>query len=149
MIPARRADDQGASQGFSFLELLIALGALAVLLAVVLPGRGYLETARVQAIVQDVNTLRAAADRWLERGRLDYTGLTVGALQSEGFLPNGWRASTPYGGSYALAPAPGTATRVTVTVTGLSPSAGTALVTYYTGRVASVSLGGGTLTVTF
>lgn len=149
MIPTSRADAHNPRPGFSLVELLIALGALAVLLAVVLPGSGYIETARMQAIVQDVATLRAAADRWLERGRLDYTGVTVGALRSEGFLPNGWRASTPYGGTYALAPAPGGATRVTVTVTGLSPSAGTALVTYYTGRVASVSLGGGTLTVTF
>ena len=149
MTPTSREADHGARPGFSFVELLIALGALAVLLAVVLPGRGYLETARVQAIVQDVATLREAADRWLERGRLDYTGLTVTRLRSEGFLPNGWRASTPYGGTYAVAPAPGNATRVTVTVTGLSPSAGNALVTYYTGRVASVSLAGGTLTVTF
>ena len=137
------------ARGFSLVELLIALGALAVLLAVILPGRGYLETGRIQAIVQDVATLRNAADRWLERGRLDYTGLTVGALQSEGFLPNGWRASTPYGGTYALAPVPGNATRVTVTVTSLPGSAGTVLVTYYTGRMAGVSLSGGTLTVTF
>ena len=149
MIPTSRGADDGRRQGFSFVELLIALGALAVLLAVVLPGRGYLETARIQAIVQDVATLRQAADRWLERGRLDYTGLTVTRLQSEGFLPNGWRASTPYGGTYAPAPAPGNATRLTVTVTGLPTSAGTTLVTYYTGRVASVSLSGGTLTVTF
>ena len=149
MTPTSRGADDARRQGFSFLELLIALGALAVLLAVVLPGRGYLETARVQAIVQDVATLRAAADRWLERGRLDYTGLTVTRLRSEGFLPNGWRASTPYGGTYAVAPAPGNATRLTVTVTGLSTSVGTTLATSYTGRVGSVSLAGGTLTVTF
>lgn len=149
MSPPSPGNTQRSAAGFSVLELLIALGALAVLFALVLPGRGYLETARIQAVVQDVTTLRQAADRWLERGRLDYTGLTVGALRADGLLPGGWRAQNPYGGDYAVGPTAGDPRRLTATVSGLPSAAGNTLVLYYTGRVASVTVGAGTLIVTF
>jgi len=90
-------------QGFTLLELLMVLGALAVVLGVLLPGTGMIRTGRIQAIVQDVGTLRHAADRWIERGRLDYAGITVTALKNEGLLPGGWAATNPYGGPYAVA----------------------------------------------
>jgi len=136
-------------QGFTLLELLMVLGALAVVLGVLLPGTGMIRTGRIQAIVQDVGTLRHAADRWIERGRLDYAGITVTALKNEGLLPGGWAATNPYGGPYAVAPSAGDATHLTVTVAGLAPSVGTTLVSAYTGRVQSVSFASGTLTVTF
>lgn len=131
------------------MELLLVLAGLAVILAVMIPAMGFLETGRIQAVVQDLGTLRQAADRWIERGRLDYTGVTVTALRTDGLLPSGWSATTPYGGAYTVAPATGDAARLTITVSGLSTSAGNTLVTYYTGRVQSVSLASGILAVTF
>jgi len=147
--PSQDIGGDGPGAGFSLLELLIVLGALGVLLTVVTAAVGVLETGRIETIVQDVGTLRQAAARWIERGRLDYTRITVGALTAEGELPTSWRASTPYGGAYTVAPAASDATHLTVTVSGLSASVGQTLVTYYTGRVQSVRFAVGTLTITF
>lgn len=119
------------------------------MLAALSLGIGYLQTARTQAVVQDVDALRQAAARWLERGRVDYTALSVSALRTEGQLPSGWSAQNPYGGSYTVGPAAGDPTRLTVAVSGLPDPAGTTLVTYYTGRVHGASFTAGTLAVEF
>lgn len=138
-----------ASAGFTLLELLLVVAAVAVLLAALLPGRGVLDTARAAQVRQELETLRAAADGWLERGRLDYTGLTLSALRTEGLLPLGWAGTTPWGGSYTVGPDAGDSTRLSVTATGLPAAMAGRLREQLLQAGHTATAVGGTLTVVF
>lgn len=136
------------TRAFSLLELMLVLASVAVLASAVALSLSLADTGRIHVIVGNVDTLRQSAARWLERGRVDYSALTLLALTTEGELPSAWSASNPYGGLYTAGPG-SDPTRLTVTVTGLPTSVGTTLTGFYTGRVQSVSFALGTLTITF
>lgn len=142
--PARRP-----AAGFTLLELMLALAVLTVLLAVLLPGRGLLDTARAAQVRQELETLRQAADSWLARGRLDYTGVSVSALQSEGLLPPGRPGTTPWGGSYTVGPNGSDPTQLTVTATGLPAALAVRLRDQLLQAGHPATAVGGTLTVVF
>lgn len=114
-------------RGFSLIEVLIVLTAVAALLAMLMPGTGVLDTARAGRVRQEIETLRGASERWLERGRLDYSGLSLAALTGEGLLPSGWTGSAPWGGSYTVGPVTGTPTRLQIDVTAIPAAMATRL----------------------
>ncbi len=143
-------DLAGRSRGFSLLEVVVALAALATLMGVLaMPARGVLEHTRVSRTVAELHSLRKASDAWLERGRLDFTGLSVTTLRTDGWLPAAWPGTTPWGGVYTIGPAPSNATRRRATASGLPASVATQVAAIFQGQGYPATAAGGTVQVEF
>jgi prepilin-type N-terminal cleavage/methylation domain-containing protein len=137
-------------RGFTLLEVVVALAALAVLMgALAIPARGVLEHTRLSRALAELHTLRRASDTWLERGRLDFTGLSVDVLRTEGLLPPAWPGRTPWGGSYGIGPAPGNATRRRATASGLPADRASQLAMILQGQGYPATAAGGVVDVQF
>jgi prepilin-type N-terminal cleavage/methylation domain-containing protein len=137
-------------RGFTLLEVVVTLAALAILMGMLaMPARGVLEHTRVSRTVAELHSLRKASDTWLERGRLDFTGLSVTALRTEGWLPAAWPGTTPWGGVYTIGPVPGNATQRRVTASGLPASMATQVAALLRGHGYLATASGGTVQVDF
>lgn len=137
--------------GFALVDVAIAIGVLAVLLAAVTAALGAIENGRVNAAERSVETLKAAAINWLSNGRSSYGGLSVAELRAEDLLPPGFSetGSNPWGGNYTIAPS-GTGSReFTISVWNIPDAAGNVLVRKFTPRARSASFADGTFAVTF
>lgn len=81
------------SRGFSLVELGVVLGVIAILSAVLIGGRFFVESAKMGSAVQTVNSIRQASRAYATRvcGGIGFscpTGtLSVAALQAENLLP--------------------------------------------------------------
>jgi hypothetical protein len=99
--------------------------------------------------VAELHSLRKASDAWLERGRLDFAGLSVTALRAEGWLPAAWPGTTPWEGVYTIGPAPGNATRRQATAGGLPASIASQIAAIFQGQGYPATASGGTVQVEF
>lgn len=134
--------------GFTLVELLLVVAALAILLAALAPGAGVLDTARAGRTRQELDTLRTAAERWLERGHTDYASVSLAALKSEGLLPAGWTGETAWGGTYTIGPDTDV-TKLAVTATGLPDAVATRLAAQLAAAGWTTAVNGGTLTASW
>jgi prepilin-type N-terminal cleavage/methylation domain-containing protein len=137
-------------RGFTLLEVVVALAVLAMLMGVLaIPARGVLDHTRLSRTLAELQTLRTASDRWLERGRIDFTGLSLTALQTEGWLPVAWPGTTPWGGPYTIGPSSVDPTRRRATASGLPDSVATRIAVILQGQGYPATASSGTVQVDF
>lgn len=115
--------------GFAVVNVAIAIGAFAILLAAVAHGAGALDSARSARVIDDVQTVRSAVGTWAKaRARTSYTGLTVAALNASNVLTKP-TLTTPWGGTVSLSPR--TSDSYWITLEGLPRPAREALARHY------------------
>ena len=92
------------SKAFSLMELAIAVGLIAILVGVVAAGGGMMNKCRIQREAEAVDNLRLASQNFLSGSNLTYTGISVAALKTGGFLPGSFDPgkSNSFGGDYAV-----------------------------------------------
>ncbi len=91
-------------RGFSLVELAIGIAVIAILILAIIASAGMRETARIHSAANTIQTMRSAAENYLASGNLDYTGISISALQAANLLPTSL-GSNPFGGTYNVSPA--------------------------------------------
>lgn len=115
--------------GFAVINVAIAIGVSAILLAAVVHGSGALDSGRTARVIDDIQTLRSAVEMWAKaQGRTSYAGLSVAALNAANVLTTP-TVITPWGGTVELSAR--TNDSYWITMTGLSPSARDAMARHY------------------
>lgn len=106
-------------KGFSLVELAIGIAVVAILILAVVASAGMRETARIHSAANTVETLRSAAENFLASGHLDYTGISISALQSANLLPTSL-GNNPFGGVYNVNPVSSDPTHFQIDLTALN-----------------------------
>ncbi|MBF0386643.1 MAG: prepilin-type N-terminal cleavage/methylation domain-containing protein [Candidatus Omnitrophica bacterium] len=114
------------NKGFSLVEMAIALGLVAVLVSVVTAGSGMMVKSRVHRETAAVDSMRIAAQNYLSAKNLTYTGISVAALKTDGFLPANFDPvkSNSFGGDYLVAENAADNTKVDITLAAVPAAAG-------------------------
>ena len=109
------------NRGFSLVELAIGLAVVTVLVLAISMSAGIRDTARVHSAVESVQTLRSAAEGYLSAGKINYTGMDIASLKTNGLLSANFTGSgtNPWGGNYTIVPNL-TPTKFDVTLTSVS-----------------------------
>lgn len=148
----RRGTGKGR-HGFSLIELCLYLGLVAVLAVGLMWGfSGMRDSVHIQSATDSVDSLYSIAmSCWLPRGNTTFTGVSIAALKTNGCLATGFTGtgSNPWGGDFAVAPNPGDASQLQISLTAVPATAGNALVAKYTTSSQAASFASGTFTVTF
>jgi len=133
--------------GFSLIELMIAIGSIAALLAVISLGAGSMNSSRLSAMEQDIRSLYSAATAWAaQQATATFDGISLAALKAAGVIPANATGNNPWGAPYTLS---GTVNSFTVTSDANSATNCTTLVARFTPATSSAACTGNTLTVTF
>lgn len=101
-------------QGFTLMELMIAVGVLAVLSAIALPlYTGYVDTSQEAVLVNNIGTIEVfQEDRRLRTGAYLTNAANVAAIEAAiGWSPEGDQVGT----TYSIAPGAGDTYQVTAT----------------------------------
>ncbi len=115
--------------GFAVIDVAIAIGVSAILLAAVAHGTGALDAGRTARVIEDIQTLRSAVETWAKaQGRTSYAGLSVAALNVANVLTTP-AVAHPWGGTIELSAR--TSDSYWITMTGLPQSARDALTRHY------------------
>lgn len=115
--------------GFAVIDVAIAIGVSAILLAAVAHGSGALDSGRTARVLDDIQTLRAAVGTWVTaQGRTSYAGLSVAALSAANVLTTP-TLTTPWGGTVEVSAR--TPDSYWITMTGLPQPARDALTRHY------------------
>jgi len=91
------------NDGFTLVEIIIALVVLGLLLATVLPSMSQIGKSKPKAVAADIKTLRSSVVDYVEaNGSL--ASISVSALATGGHLASNYNAvnANPYKGSYAV-----------------------------------------------
>ncbi len=138
-------------KGFSLIELTIVVVIIAVLMGIAVKGWGFVQSSRVTAAIEQVQTLRTAAVNWrYTSGQVDYAAVTMAALLTRDLIKSTDSANA-WGGANDVAPG-ATSTELQVTSAGLPASHAPDVVSGLTalfGTSVTVAESGGTVTVTF
>lgn len=121
-------------KGFSLVELAIGLAVITILILAISASAGIRDNARVQAAANSIETLRSAAENYIvSTGEMDYSSLTVAALQANNLLSANFDAtkSNPWGGSFSVAPNAANSTHFDIALGGLNQAAGDKLISYF------------------
>jgi len=137
-------------QGFTLIELMLAVAVIAVLLGAITLGASAVNSGRLSTTEQDIMTLYKAGAAWAsQQANPTFSGVTMALLKSSGVIPNSISGNNPWGNAYTPS---GTLTTFTV-VTDVSTAANcNALVARLNVRAASASCGAtatSTITVNF
>ena len=129
------------NKGFSFMELAISVGLIAVLVSVVAAGGGMMNKCRLQREAQAVESLRLASQNYLSGKNLTYAGVSVAALKNAGLLPNNFdpAQANSFGGDYTVAANEQDNTKVDITLASVPASAGTELNDVFKSRADAIS----------
>ena len=127
------------NKGFSLIELAIGIAVVTILILGVAASGGIRDNARIQAAAGSVRTLRSAAENYLSNGNLNFSGLSVAALQSTNLLPINFDPtnSNPWGLSFGIAPNSSDNTRFDITMNVPKKSQADKLSTYFKSSAAS------------
>ena len=143
----RQNDPDRSQAGFSLIELMIVLGAIAAMLAVITLGTGTINSSRLSTMERDIRTLQSAATAWAaQQASPTYSGVSITALRNAGILPTNASGTNPWGAPYTVG---GTVTSLTVTSDATSGTNCTTLAARLTPSATSSACVGSTLTVTF
>ena len=117
------------NKGFSLVELAIALGLVAVLVSVVTAGSGMMVKSRVHRETVAVDGIRTAAQNYLSSRNLTYSGISIAALKTGGYLPANFDPvkANSFGGDYEIIENANDNTKVDISVMNVPESAGTDL----------------------
>jgi len=95
-------------KGFTIIEMVIALVIISIILLVVVPlGQTAMDNSRIANAIASVKAIQTAAVEWQNDNGGQFTGITLDALATGGYLPAGFSSVTqanPWSGSYTLAP---------------------------------------------
>jgi prepilin-type N-terminal cleavage/methylation domain-containing protein len=120
-------------RGFSLVELAIGLAVVTVLILAISVSAGIRDNARVQSAANSVQTLRTAAENYLAAGKLNYSTITIDALRTAKFLPNGFTGSkaNPWGGHFGIVPNEADNARYDVILSTVAKADAEKLTTYF------------------
>ena len=137
--------------GFTLIELVLAISIIAVLIMAVGTASGVRDAARAQAAAESIRTLRTAADSYIASGSMTYTGISIDGLKTSGFLPSGFAAAgtNPWGGDYAIAPNSASSSKVDISLTSVAAGAATRLNALFANSASQTGYSGTTWTATF
>lgn len=127
-------------KGFSLVELAIGLAVITILILAISASAGIRDSARVQAAANSIETLRSAVENYIvTTGSMDYSGLSVSALQTNNLLPKNFSAtnSNPWGGSFSVVPNTTDSTHFDVALGGVNQGAATKLIAYFQNQASS------------
>ena len=80
--------------GFTLIEILIALVIIGVLAAISIGGYVHMQsTAATGGIVNNIQKLETIADQYAAMNSGSFSGIDAAALQNDGLLPQGWTTS--------------------------------------------------------
>ena len=129
------------NQGFSLIELSIALGLMVVLIGVVSAGSGMMTRTRETREARTVEALHLAAQNYLSGQNLTYGGISVAALKEAGLLPSTFEpgASNSFGGDYAVSANTEDATRVDIVLNNIPDAAGEHLSGIFKGKAEAIA----------
>ena len=84
----------GNNDGFTLIEILIALVVIGVLAAISISGYVHMQsTAATGGITNNIEKLETIADQYATMNSGSFTGISAAAMQTDGLLPNGWKTS--------------------------------------------------------
>jgi type II secretory pathway pseudopilin PulG len=133
--------------GFSLLELMLVIGAIAVLAGVMLIGSGVLTSSKLSRTEQEISTLASAAQAYAaQQPSPTYAGLSLTELRNRQLIPPSAGGTNPWGNMYALS---GATTSFTITTDTGDPTRCAALSGRFATRAVSANCSAGALTVTF
>ena len=137
-------------KGFTLIELVLVISIVALLLMAIGLTSGVKENARVHAAAESVKSLRTAAESYIASGNMTYTGITMAGLQTAGYLPAGFNAtsSNPWGGDYSIV-ADSDPNKVDISLTGVNTTAAARLSSLFTNSASSTNYASNTWTATF
>lgn len=108
--------------GFSLIELAIVLVIIGILVAAMLPQlQAFLGGGKVDAAKTQLNALLGYAQSWAPPNG-DMTGISMTALDSDGYLPDDWGTCTncnPWAGAITVTVNSSDVTQIDLTVTGI------------------------------
>jgi len=137
--------------GFTLIELVLVISIIALLIMAVGLTSGVRENAKVHSAAESVKALRTAAESYIAAGNMTYTGITISGLQTLGYLPAAFSAtgSNPWGGNYAIAPNSADASKVDISLSGVTAFGAARLSALFVNSAAATSYASNTWTITF
>lgn len=85
-----------ASGGFTLLELMIAVAILSLIAAISMPiYRGYIETSRQGALIQNMSTMTVFQEDWRMRNGVYLAGEYDAGAPDANLAPLGWEPNDP------------------------------------------------------
>jgi prepilin-type N-terminal cleavage/methylation domain-containing protein len=116
-------------KGFSLMELAITVGLMAVMAGVVAAGGGMMDKCRLQREIEAVRNLQVAGQNYLSMKNLNYAGVSIEALKTEGLLPASFDPvkANSFGGDYAVGANSDDNTRIDIALTNVPERAGSEL----------------------
>lgn len=133
--------------GFSLIELMVVLGAIAAILGVISLGTGAINSGRLSTAERDIRTLHSAATAWAaQQATPTYSGVSVIVLKTAGILPTNATGNNPWGTAYTVS---GTVSSLTVSSDVASPGNCTILSARLSPSSSSASCLAAALTVIF
>ncbi len=133
--------------GFSLLELMLVIGAIAVLAGVMLVGTGVLTSSKLSRAEQEIGTLASAAQAYAaQQPNPTYAGVSLTELRNRQLIPPSAGGINPWGNAYAIT---GTTGGFTITTDTGDSTRCTSLAGRFATRALSASCATGSLSVTF
>lgn len=135
------------SQGFTLIELMLVVAAIAVLLGVLTAGAGVINAAKMSRAEQDIQTIISASQAYqAQQATPTYVGISFAELVARALLPPNASENNPWGSTYNVS---GDATTLTIITDLGDASRCTTLSARMTTRSTSSSCATSTLTLTF
>src|SRR5258708_2150688 len=94
----------GNKQGFTIIEMVIALMIISIILLVVVPlGQTATDNSRIASAIASIKAIQTASVEWANDNGGQYTGITFANLAS-GYLPAQFTAmsTNPWSGNYII-----------------------------------------------
>lgn len=137
----------GGEVGFSLIELMVVLGAIAAILGVINLGVGAINASRLNTTERDIRTLQSAATAWAARQAAPtFSGVSIAELKTAAIIPPNVSGNNPWGLAYGVS---GTVSALTVTTDASVAAHCTTLAARLAPAAESASCVGSVLTVTF
>ncbi len=93
--------ERAGKGGFTLVELISVIGIAGILLSIILLGAaGARKASEISATSRQIQTIYSACQAWLGDGRVNYSNISMDALQTAGLLPQS--VNNPWGNTYTV-----------------------------------------------